>query len=91
MPGKDVVLTLDADVQNRALEVYGEESGGCVVMDVRNGDILCMVSAPSFDPNLFVGGVPTSIYRALADYERKPLLDKAIYGTFPGSSRPHCG
>ncbi|MBX9460757.1 MAG: penicillin-binding protein 2 [Brevundimonas sp.] len=86
VPGKDVVLTLDADVQNRALEVFGEESGGCVVMDVRNGDILCMVSAPSFDPNLFVGGVPSAIYNALRDYERKPLLDKAIYGTFPPGS-----
>lgn len=86
VPGKDVMLTLDADVQNRALEVYGEESGGCVVMDVRNGDILCMVSAPSFDPNLFVGGVPSHIYNALRDYERLPLLDKAIYGTFPPGS-----
>ncbi|MBA4805848.1 MAG: penicillin-binding protein 2 [Brevundimonas sp.] len=86
VPGKDVMLTLDADVQNRALEVFGEESGGCVVMDVRNGDILCMVSAPSFDPNLFVSGVPTRIYNALRDYERKPLLDKAIYGTFPPGS-----
>ena len=85
-PGKDVVLTLDADVQNRALEVYGEESGGCVVMDVRNGDILCMVSAPSFDPNMFVGGVPSRVYSALRDYERKPLLDKAIYGSFPPGS-----
>ena len=87
VPGKDVVLTLDADVQNRALEVFGEESGGCVVMDVRNGDILCMVSAPSFDPNLFVSGVPSQTYRALSDYERKPLLDKAIGGVFhPGST-----
>jgi len=86
VPGKDVVLTLDADVQNRALEVFGEESGGCVVMDVRNGDILCMVSAPSFDPNLFVGGVPSRVYGALRDYERKPLLDKAIYGSFPPGS-----
>lgn len=86
VPGADVVLTLDADVQNRALEVFGDESGSCVVMDVRNGDILCMVSAPSFDPNLFVGGVPSRIYRALADYERKPLLDKAINGTFPPGS-----
>lgn len=85
-PGEDVVLTLDADVQNRALEVFGDESGSCVVMDIRNGDILCMTSSPSFDPNLFVGGVPTSIYRALADYERKPLLDKAINGTFPPGS-----
>ena len=87
IPGKDVVLTLDADVQNRALEVFGEESGGCVLMDVRNGDVLCMVSAPSFDPNLFVGGVPSPIYRAWADYERRPLLDKAINGVFaPGST-----
>ena len=85
-PGEDVVLTLDADVQNRALEVFGDESGSCVVMDIRNGDILCMTSSPSFDPNLFVGGVPTTIYRALADYERKPLLDKAINGTFPPGS-----
>lgn len=86
VPGAEVVLTLDNDVQNRALEVFGEESGGCVVMDVRNGDILAMVSSPSFDPNLFVGGVPSRIYRALADYERRPLLDKAIYGTFPPGS-----
>jgi penicillin-binding protein 2 len=87
VPGKDVVLTLDADIQNRALEVFGEESGSCVLMDIRNGDLLCMVSAPSFDPNLFVGGVPSSIYRAWADYERRPLLDKAITGVFaPGST-----
>ncbi|HYE42095.1 MAG TPA: penicillin-binding protein 2, partial [Caulobacteraceae bacterium] len=51
VPGAEVVLTLDADVQNRALEVFGEEAGAAVVMDCRNGDILCMVSAPSFDAN----------------------------------------
>ncbi len=84
--GEDVVLTLDADVQNRALEVFGDESGACVVMDVRNGDILCMTSAPSFDPNLFVGGVPSRVYSALRDYERKPLLDKTINGNFPPGS-----
>jgi penicillin-binding protein 2 len=82
-PGKDVVLTLDTDIQSRALEVFGEESGGCVVMDIRNGDVLCMMSAPAFDPNLFVSGVPGSVYRAWADYERRPMLDKTIYGTVP--------
>jgi penicillin-binding protein 2 len=87
VPGKDVVLTLDVDVQTRALEVFGDESGAAVCMDVRTGDILCMVSAPSFDANLFVGGVPTKIYRAYADYERRPLLDKVLTGTFaPGST-----
>ncbi|MNU83770.1 Penicillin-binding protein 2 [compost metagenome] len=85
--GSEVLLTLDNDVQNRALEVFGEEAGSCVVMDVRNGDILAMVSSPSFDPNLFVSGVPSKVYRALADYERRPLLDKALGGTFaPGST-----
>lgn len=85
--GSEVLLTLDNDVQNRALEVFGEESGSCVVMDVRNGDILAMVSSPSFDPNLFVSGVPSTIYSALRDYERRPLLDKALGGTFaPGST-----
>ena len=86
-PGKDVVLTLDADVQQRAIEVFGPESGAAVVMDVRNGDILCMASAPAFDPNKFVSGVPGREYRLLSEYERKPLLDKAITGTYaPGST-----
>ena len=85
--GAEVVLTLDNDIQQRALEVFGEEAGSIVVMDVRNGDILAMVSSPSFDPNLFVSGVPSRIYRALADYERRPLTDKALSGTFaPGST-----
>lgn len=86
VPGSDVVLTLDADVQNRALEVFGEESGAAVVMDVRNGDILCMMSAPAFDANLFVGGVPSKTYKLLSEYERKPLLDKALSGLFPPGS-----
>lgn len=87
VPGQEVTLTLDADIQRRALEVFGEEAGGCVVMDVRSGDILTMVSAPSFDPNLFVSGVPGPVYRAWADYERRPLLDKSTTGVFaPGST-----
>ena len=85
-PGKDVVLTLDADIQNRALEVFGEESGGCVVMDMPQRRHPVHDLGPGFDPNLFVAGVPGSVYRALADYERKPLLDKALDGTFPPGS-----
>ncbi len=85
-PGAEVVLTLDADVQNRALEVFGEEAGSAVVMDVRNGEVLCMVSAPSFDANLFVGGVPSRTYKLLNEYERRPLLDKALTGLFPPGS-----
>jgi penicillin-binding protein 2 len=85
-PGKDVILTLDSDIQNRALEVFGEESGGAVMMDVRTGDILCLMSAPSFDVNRFATGIPAAEYAALAQYERKPLLDKVLFGTYPPGS-----
>ena len=84
--GAEVVLTLDADVQNRALEVFGAESGACVAMDIRNGDLLCLLSAPAFDPNAFVPGIPGPLYRALSTYDHKPLLDKALSGTFPPGS-----
>jgi penicillin-binding protein 2 len=86
-PGADVVLTLDADIQNRALEVFGEESGAAVMMDCRTGDVLCMLSAPSFDANQFVGGAPSGYYHALASYDHKPLLNKALSATYaPGST-----
>ena len=86
-PGADVVLTLDADIQNRALEVFGEESGAAVMMDCRTGDVLCMLSAPSFDANQFVGGAPYAYYHALATYDHKPLLNKALAGLYhPGST-----
>ncbi|MCF8504054.1 MAG: penicillin-binding protein 2 [Caulobacter sp.] len=85
-PGKEIRLTLDADIQNRALEVMGEESGAIVVMDCRNGDLLCMASTPSFDANRFVKGLSVPEYRALAQYERKPLLDKVMSGTYPPGS-----
>jgi penicillin-binding protein 2 len=84
--GKTVILSLDADVQSRALEVLGEESGACVVMDIQSGDLICMASAPSFDANQFVKGLSTADYRALSDYERRPLLDKALSGTYPPGS-----
>ncbi|MDP1630532.1 MAG: penicillin-binding protein 2 [Caulobacter sp.] len=85
-PGREVRLTLDADIQNRALEVMGEESGAIVLMDCRSGDLLCMASTPSFDANRFVKGLSGPEYRALAQYERKPLLDKAMSGTYPPGS-----
>jgi len=86
-PGKDVVLTLDSDIQNLALEKFGENSGAAVMMDCRSGDILCMVSAPSFDANAFVRGIVPAEYRALSEYDHKPLLNKALAGLYhPGST-----
>ncbi len=85
-PGAEIQLTLDVDVQNRALEVFGEESGGAVVMDCRTGDIICMTSAPSFDANRFVRGLTSAEYRGLASFERKPMLDKCLSGLYPPGS-----
>jgi penicillin-binding protein 2 len=64
----------------------GDESGAIVVIDIRNGDLLAMVSAPSFDANRFVKGLSGPEYKALAEYERKPLLDKALSGNYPPGS-----
>jgi len=86
IPGKEIVLTLDLDIQLRAEEVFGAESGAAVMMDIRNGDVLCMFSGPSFDANRFVKGLSGAEYRALAEYERKPLFNKALTATYPPGS-----
>jgi penicillin-binding protein 2 len=85
-PGETLQLTLDADVQNRALEVFGAESGAAVMMDCRTGNVLCFFSSPSFDANRFVKGLTGPEYLELATYERKPLLNKAIGATYPPGS-----
>jgi penicillin-binding protein 2 len=86
IPGKEIVLTLDADIQNRAMEIFGSQSGAAVMMDCRNGDILCMYSGPSFDANKFVRGLGGAEYRALAQYDHKPLFNKALTATYPPGS-----
>ena len=84
--GKTIELTLDADVQNKALEVFGAESGAAVMMDCRTGDILCMLSSPSFDANRFVTGLSGAEYAALTQYDHKPLFNKALTATYPPGS-----
>jgi penicillin-binding protein 2 len=86
VPGAPIRLTLDADIQNRALEVFGEESGAAVMMDCRTGDVLCLASAPSFDANRFVKGLTGPEYKALAQYDRKPLFNKALTANYPPGS-----
>jgi penicillin-binding protein 2 len=84
--GAPIRLTLDADIQNRALEVFGEDSGAAVMMDCRTGDVLCLASAPSFDANRFVKGLTGPEYKALAGYDRKPLFNKALTANYPPGS-----
>lgn len=86
IPGQTVVLSLDADIQNRALEVFGADSGAAVMMDCRSGDVLCLYSAPSFDANQFVKGLTAVEYDALANYDHKPLFNKALTANYPPGS-----
>lgn len=86
-PGRDLYLTVDADLQRFAIERFGRESGAAVVMDIETGDILAFVSTPAFDPNDFVNGISSADYAVLRDdVEYSPLYHKAYDGTYPPGS-----
>ena len=86
VPGSTLVLALDARLQKLAEDLYGGRSGACVVMDPRNGEVLALVSMPTFDPNLFVEGIDPQNWNQLNTDPRRPLLDRALRGTFPPGS-----
>ena len=91
--GKPVRLTIDGPLQDYAARRIGLESGSCVVMDCDTGDILCMSSMPSFDPNSFSAGIGRVEYSMLRDDERVPLRNKVLKGLYPPGStvKPmHC-
>lgn len=85
-PGDDVVLTIDAGLQETISRRLSDESAAAVVMDIHRGEILAMVSAPSYDPNAFNLGMSAKAWRALVRHPRKPLINKAIAGQYPPGS-----
>lgn len=87
-PGRTVVLTLNLAMQRLAKE-YLERSGrpgAFVAVDADSGDLLAVASHPSFDPNLFEGGISQAEYDALAKSEAAPLFDRAVSGAYPPGS-----
>jgi penicillin-binding protein 2 len=86
IPGADIRLTIDADVQNFVQARLGEESAACVVMDVTNGDLIAIVSSPSFNPNLFVRGISQTDYSLLTEHDHRPLANKTVQGAYPPGS-----
>ena len=76
--GANVQLTIDHRLQKYALQRLGNESASAVVMDVQNGDLLAIASAPSFDPNKFVRGISVADFRDLNEDKYKPMLNKAV-------------
>ena len=86
VPGNDVWLTIDAELQKFTAQQLAGESAACVVMDTDNGDVLALVSTPGYDPNWFNTGVTGQQWRELTTSDYKPLLNKAISGTYPPGS-----
>lgn len=85
-PGQTVMLTLDIKLQKLIEDLYGERRGALVALDPRNGEVLALVSKPTFDPNLFVEGIDVENWTALNESLDKPLLNRALRGTYPPGS-----
>lgn len=89
-PGKNVVLTIDLDIQKAASEALRRRGSGTrgaiVVMHCQTGDILALASSPTFDPNKFIPRITTDEWARMNDQELLPLFNRAVYGGYmPGS------
>ena len=85
-PGNAVVLSLDIKLQQMVEELFGERRGALVALDPESGEVLALVSKPTFDPNLFVDGIDSENWQALNESIDKPLLNRALRGTYPPGS-----
>jgi len=85
-PGNTVHLSIDIKLQALVERMFGERRGALVAIDPRNGELLAFVSKPSFDPNLFVDGIDVDSWRELNESLDKPLLNRALRGTYPPGS-----
>ena len=85
-PGDDLVLTIDSGLQRYASARLAGESAATVVMDIHGGEILTLVSSPSFDPIEFNSGISRKNWSSLLQNKRKPLVNKAISGQYPPGS-----
>lgn len=86
IPGADIYLTLDVDLQKVAYDALAEYNGGVVALDLQTGGVLVQVSKASFDPNLFVSGISYADYKALNSSKNKPLFDRVLRGQYPPGS-----
>lgn len=86
VPGKDIWLTIDREVQQFVSQRLGNESAACIVTDIATGDIIAMASTPGYDPNLFNVGISSDDWRALTGSDHKPLLNKVMDGVYPPGS-----
>ena len=85
-PGNTVQLSIDIKLQKLVEDMFGERRGALVAIDPRNGEVLAFVSKPTFDPNLFVEGIDVENWQLLNESIDKPLLNRALRGTYPPGS-----
>ena len=86
IPGNTLALSIDLDLQQAAEAALGEQAGSVVALDPDTGDLLAMVSHPTFDPNRFTHGIDDKEWRALIDHPRRPLTDRTTQGQYPPGS-----
>lgn len=86
IPGTDLHLSLDIRLQHAAEQAFAGRKGALIAVDPKTGEVLAMLSAPAFDPNLFVSGISKTDYQALQAHPSKPLYDRALRGLYPPAS-----
>ncbi|USQ12925.1 penicillin-binding protein 2 [Legionella lytica] len=84
--GAKLYLSIDIHLQKAAYEALQGKRGAAVVINSKNGEVLAMVSSPSFDPNIFVGGVSSKDYKILSNTLQRPLFNRAVRGVYPPAS-----
>ena len=86
-PGSNIYLTIDLELQKLATELLGGRKGAVVAIDPNNGEILSLVSSPTFNPNIFSNTLTTNQFNELQSNEDQPLFNRAVLGTYsPGST-----
>lgn len=86
LPGSDLQLSIDADLQLATVKAFGDNDGAAVAVDPRTGEVLAMVSLPQFNPNLFVNGISHADYNLLTNNPSRPLFDRNLHGGSPPGS-----
>lgn len=85
-PGRNLYLSLDLRLQRAAIEALGEHAGAIVALDPASGEVLALVSRPSFDPQWFADGIDRQRFSLLANDRGRPLFNRAIQGQYPPGS-----
>ncbi len=86
LKGEDITLSIDINLQEEAEKAFGEKTGALVAINPENGELLGLISKPSFDPNLFTRGIAHEDWLQLSQDEKKPILNRALQSQYPPGS-----